>query len=300
MNRTKLPIRERIGNVPQLPIGIDVAVAEVACEVTVKKFDEKKNRNTPFCLKCQKDLNKVDGVFNCCGKTIPNPDISDQMGAIPIVWPDDEITCITGKIVMMLMQHTCRRRPVNLDKANSKLAAGSSNPSDFVSRNMNPNITNQRRPSQSMFNSLNFKDASFLNGRLQNPATPSQRRLNNVNLSGVTYQSPISRVVQGSSTNQNPRIPFQLPASKISPTKTNQTNAHVVLAVKYQWATDCIDVHIIVPMDKFTAPFDGIEISGMRKRSQRKRIQRKRSQISHRPEPESKPLFEGRGRSSLL
>ncbi|KAL8145780.1 hypothetical protein AgCh_003797 [Apium graveolens] len=28
MNRTKLPIRERIGNVPQFPIGVDVAVAE--------------------------------------------------------------------------------------------------------------------------------------------------------------------------------------------------------------------------------------------------------------------------------
>ena len=29
MNRTKLPIRERIGNVPQFPVGIDAAVAEV-------------------------------------------------------------------------------------------------------------------------------------------------------------------------------------------------------------------------------------------------------------------------------
>ena len=29
MNRTKLPIRERIGNVPQFPIGVDIAVAEV-------------------------------------------------------------------------------------------------------------------------------------------------------------------------------------------------------------------------------------------------------------------------------
>ena len=29
LNRTKLPIRERIGNVPQFPIGVDVAVAEV-------------------------------------------------------------------------------------------------------------------------------------------------------------------------------------------------------------------------------------------------------------------------------
>ncbi|KAL8157197.1 hypothetical protein AgCh_002054 [Apium graveolens] len=34
MNRTKLPIRERIGNVPQFPIGVDVAVAEkIAPEV---------------------------------------------------------------------------------------------------------------------------------------------------------------------------------------------------------------------------------------------------------------------------
>ena len=29
MNKTKLPIRERIGNVPQFPIGVDVAVAQV-------------------------------------------------------------------------------------------------------------------------------------------------------------------------------------------------------------------------------------------------------------------------------
>ncbi|KAL8107540.1 hypothetical protein AgCh_024090 [Apium graveolens] len=29
MNRTKLPIRERIGNIPQFPIGVDVAVAEI-------------------------------------------------------------------------------------------------------------------------------------------------------------------------------------------------------------------------------------------------------------------------------
>ncbi|KAL8121471.1 hypothetical protein AgCh_018265 [Apium graveolens] len=29
MNRTKVPIHERIGNVPQFPIGVDVAVAEV-------------------------------------------------------------------------------------------------------------------------------------------------------------------------------------------------------------------------------------------------------------------------------
>ncbi|KAL8157145.1 hypothetical protein AgCh_002013 [Apium graveolens] len=28
MNRTKLPIRERIGNILQFPIGVDVAVAE--------------------------------------------------------------------------------------------------------------------------------------------------------------------------------------------------------------------------------------------------------------------------------
>ncbi|KAL8155008.1 hypothetical protein AgCh_000396 [Apium graveolens] len=28
MNRIKLPIRERIGNVPQFPIGVDIAVAE--------------------------------------------------------------------------------------------------------------------------------------------------------------------------------------------------------------------------------------------------------------------------------
>ncbi|KAL8126812.1 hypothetical protein AgCh_013926 [Apium graveolens] len=30
MNRIKLPIRERIGNVPQFPVGVDAIVAEVA------------------------------------------------------------------------------------------------------------------------------------------------------------------------------------------------------------------------------------------------------------------------------
>ncbi|KAL8134992.1 hypothetical protein AgCh_009860 [Apium graveolens] len=29
MNRTKLPIRERIGNVPQFPVGVDAVVAEI-------------------------------------------------------------------------------------------------------------------------------------------------------------------------------------------------------------------------------------------------------------------------------
>ncbi|KAL8099343.1 hypothetical protein AgCh_031845 [Apium graveolens] len=35
MNKTKLPIRERIGNVPQFPVGVDVAVAEV---VTINRL----------------------------------------------------------------------------------------------------------------------------------------------------------------------------------------------------------------------------------------------------------------------
>ncbi|KAK1398770.1 PAPA-1 domain-containing protein [Heracleum sosnowskyi] len=59
--------------------------------------------------------------------------------------------------------------------------------------------------------------------------------------------------------------------------------------------TVCVDVGIIVQMDKCTAPFEGIEIPGRRKRSQRKP-----SQASSQPKPDSQPLLEGRGQSSLL
>ncbi|KAK1398766.1 PAPA-1 domain-containing protein [Heracleum sosnowskyi] len=48
-------------------------------------------------------------------------------------------------------------------------------------------------------------------------------------------------------------------------------------------------------MDKFTSPFERIAIPGRRKRSQRKR-----SQASSQPKPESQPLLDGRGQSSLL
>ncbi|KAL8122503.1 hypothetical protein AgCh_019008 [Apium graveolens] len=37
MNRTKLPIRERIGSVPQLPIGIEVTVAEESRDGALEK-----------------------------------------------------------------------------------------------------------------------------------------------------------------------------------------------------------------------------------------------------------------------
>ncbi|KAL8134674.1 hypothetical protein AgCh_009629 [Apium graveolens] len=41
MNRTKLPINERIGNVSQFPIGVDVAVAEaVNANVSLKRLKE--------------------------------------------------------------------------------------------------------------------------------------------------------------------------------------------------------------------------------------------------------------------
>ncbi|KAK1361527.1 hypothetical protein POM88_046001 [Heracleum sosnowskyi] len=80
---------------------------KVACEVTVKKFDEKMNWYTPFCIKCEKDLKLVNEIYQCCGRTYPYPDIrfrlyglcSDETGSIAIVWPDDEITRLTGKSV---------------------------------------------------------------------------------------------------------------------------------------------------------------------------------------------------------
>ncbi|KAK1358273.1 hypothetical protein POM88_051529 [Heracleum sosnowskyi] len=80
---------------------------KVACEVTVKKFDEKMNWYTPFCIKCEKELKLVNEIYQCCGRTYPYPDIrfrlyglcSDDTGSIAIVWSDDEITRLTGKSV---------------------------------------------------------------------------------------------------------------------------------------------------------------------------------------------------------
>ncbi|KAK1387360.1 hypothetical protein POM88_015538 [Heracleum sosnowskyi] len=80
---------------------------ESSVQVTLKKFDEKMNWYTPFCIKCEKDLKLVDDTYKCCGRTWPYPDIrfrlyslcSDQTGSIAIIWPDDEITRLTGKSV---------------------------------------------------------------------------------------------------------------------------------------------------------------------------------------------------------
>ncbi|KAL8117796.1 hypothetical protein AgCh_015631 [Apium graveolens] len=72
---------------------------KVIFQVTVKKFDEKMNWYTLFCLKCEKDLKLVDEVYSCCGRSVPYPDISDATGCVPIVWPDDEVTRILGRTV---------------------------------------------------------------------------------------------------------------------------------------------------------------------------------------------------------
>ncbi|KAK1362026.1 hypothetical protein POM88_046500 [Heracleum sosnowskyi] len=84
---------------------------KVACEITVKKFDEKMNWYSPFCIECDEDINEVDGKYFCttktCQRNYPYPDkrfrlyslCSDDTGTIPIVWPDDEICRLTGKTV---------------------------------------------------------------------------------------------------------------------------------------------------------------------------------------------------------
>ncbi|KAK1353899.1 hypothetical protein POM88_052264 [Heracleum sosnowskyi] len=84
---------------------------KVACEITVKKFDEKMNWYSPFCIECDEDINAVDGKYFCttktCQRNYPYPDkrfrlyslCSDDTGTIPIVWPDDEICRLTGKTV---------------------------------------------------------------------------------------------------------------------------------------------------------------------------------------------------------
>lgn len=32
----------------------------------IKKFDEKMNWYTPFCIQCEKDLKLVDEIYSCC------------------------------------------------------------------------------------------------------------------------------------------------------------------------------------------------------------------------------------------
>ncbi|WOG81862.1 hypothetical protein DCAR_0101016 [Daucus carota subsp. sativus] len=83
------------------------AQKKVVCEVTVKKFDEKMNWYSPFCIQCDQDLLLVDGIYKCCKRIYPYPDktfrlyslSSDESGTIPIVWPDDEISRLTGKTI---------------------------------------------------------------------------------------------------------------------------------------------------------------------------------------------------------
>lgn len=105
------------------------------CEVTVKKFDEKMNWFSPYCIQCDQDLQQVEGNYKCCNRSYPYPDkrlffstkckllisscffqsnlcfsistnrfrlyslSSDDSGTIPIVWPDDEISRLTGKTI---------------------------------------------------------------------------------------------------------------------------------------------------------------------------------------------------------
>ncbi|XP_074369507.1 uncharacterized protein LOC141710919 [Apium graveolens] len=76
----------------------------VSCQVSVKKFDEKKNWYSPFCISCEKDLHEVACLYWCCGRTFEYPDIRfrlynlcfDESGMIPIVWPDHEISRLAG------------------------------------------------------------------------------------------------------------------------------------------------------------------------------------------------------------
>ncbi|KAL8147582.1 hypothetical protein AgCh_005050 [Apium graveolens] len=65
MNRTKLPIRKRLGNVPQFPIGVDVAVAEyrvVDCVLRLGVIKGNGTRDNP------------DPRPRIWGCYIPNPD----------------------------------------------------------------------------------------------------------------------------------------------------------------------------------------------------------------------------------
>ncbi|KAL1802376.1 hypothetical protein ACET3Z_031023 [Daucus carota] len=80
---------------------------KVSCQVTLKKFDEKMNWFSPYCIKCEKDLELVDGNYKCCGRNYPYPDkrfrlyglCCDDSGTVPIVWPDEEVCRLIGKTV---------------------------------------------------------------------------------------------------------------------------------------------------------------------------------------------------------
>ncbi|XP_074371043.1 uncharacterized protein LOC141712126 isoform X5 [Apium graveolens] len=54
----------------------------------------------------------------------------------------------------------------------------------------------------------------------QSYMTPSQRRLSNIDLSGISYQSSVTRILhRPSALKPAPRPNFELPASRISPSK---------------------------------------------------------------------------------
>ncbi|KAK1393274.1 hypothetical protein POM88_012330 [Heracleum sosnowskyi] len=85
----------------------DFIEKKVACQLTVKKVDERMNWYVHFCTNCDKDLKLVDEEYKCCNRSYPYPDkrfklytlCSDDTGTIPIIWPNDEICRLTGKIV---------------------------------------------------------------------------------------------------------------------------------------------------------------------------------------------------------
>ncbi|KAL8110753.1 hypothetical protein AgCh_026481 [Apium graveolens] len=77
MNRTKLPIHERIGNVPQFPVGVDAAVAEVGA---TNRLELKLKKN-----KIMKDIEiirimrrYIDNVESMLPKTVINTKDEDK------------------------------------------------------------------------------------------------------------------------------------------------------------------------------------------------------------------------------
>ncbi|KAL8148946.1 hypothetical protein AgCh_006085 [Apium graveolens] len=69
MNRTKLPIRKRLGNVPQFPIGVDVAVAEyrvVDCGLRLGVIKGNGTRDNPD------PRPRIWGCYKICGHQSSN------------------------------------------------------------------------------------------------------------------------------------------------------------------------------------------------------------------------------------
>ncbi|KAK1358561.1 hypothetical protein POM88_051817 [Heracleum sosnowskyi] len=87
----------------------DYPQKSVACQIRVKKFDENMSWFSPYCSKCETDLKLVDENWRCteCNRNKLYPDrrfrlyslCSDDSGAIPIIWPNEEICRLTGKCV---------------------------------------------------------------------------------------------------------------------------------------------------------------------------------------------------------